>query len=568
MNQKQKGLAPIAIIGLVVLVLVTVGGTSYYLMSKNKQVACTLEAMVCPDGSSVGRTGPKCEFAACPPPKDETADWKIYKNEEYGYEIKYPTNYLLSDGSKNHSIILISPWEFIEPMFQGKIGLSITILETTPFLNIESWKKKSSGNFWASEEELIINGKKALLVKGYNGDGNDRVVIFDSNKTYEIGCRYNYLISREESPNKEFLKTFDQIISTFKFVSTSSNGSNNKQMTDDEAKVFFKATEIVSNNLPDSIEFWTEAACPLYSVWAYIIPTDYELLMQNSNCITDTSKGVHGGCPTCVMSKIKLAEKSYQRTKNPSLQTIISSDQILLKSVPFNASPTEFINVYSNCNKPYLESCFGNGLVLTKYNSNDQSSIIAGKIDWVSGGNSGGLFIPIGLTKDNKKIVLSATMGSPGAGGGGIDYGYAMISLPSGNQSYEIIDNKNDGRYSNFIATRSSLFYDTYSKVVYVDEGENSPHFSQPGPENNGKIVYGDLISDTHKTLLEEEYTSYKIIKVFESLSVLEFEATKYTIPSGCSAIELFEFGYGNWIDLIPDCVVRTITTRTIELPI
>lgn len=27
---------------------------------------CTEEAKVCPDGSSVGRAGPDCEFAACP----------------------------------------------------------------------------------------------------------------------------------------------------------------------------------------------------------------------------------------------------------------------------------------------------------------------------------------------------------------------------------------------------------------------------------------------------------------------------------------------------------------------
>lgn len=27
---------------------------------------CTLEAKICPDGSSVGRTGPNCEFAPCP----------------------------------------------------------------------------------------------------------------------------------------------------------------------------------------------------------------------------------------------------------------------------------------------------------------------------------------------------------------------------------------------------------------------------------------------------------------------------------------------------------------------
>jgi len=29
-------------------------------------VVCTADAMQCPDGSYVSRTGPKCEFAACP----------------------------------------------------------------------------------------------------------------------------------------------------------------------------------------------------------------------------------------------------------------------------------------------------------------------------------------------------------------------------------------------------------------------------------------------------------------------------------------------------------------------
>jgi hypothetical protein len=29
-------------------------------------VACTMEAKLCPDGSSVGRSGPNCEFEKCP----------------------------------------------------------------------------------------------------------------------------------------------------------------------------------------------------------------------------------------------------------------------------------------------------------------------------------------------------------------------------------------------------------------------------------------------------------------------------------------------------------------------
>lgn len=41
--------------------------------------ACTEEAKICPDGSSVGRTGPNCEFAACPTP---TSTYREYKSED------------------------------------------------------------------------------------------------------------------------------------------------------------------------------------------------------------------------------------------------------------------------------------------------------------------------------------------------------------------------------------------------------------------------------------------------------------------------------------------------------
>lgn len=33
-----------------------------------EEVSCTQEAMLCPDGSAVGRVGPSCDFAPCPTP--------------------------------------------------------------------------------------------------------------------------------------------------------------------------------------------------------------------------------------------------------------------------------------------------------------------------------------------------------------------------------------------------------------------------------------------------------------------------------------------------------------------
>lgn len=53
----------------VIIVTLIVTFTWLMLLPKHAEspVACTMEARICPDGSAVGRIGPNCEFAACPP---------------------------------------------------------------------------------------------------------------------------------------------------------------------------------------------------------------------------------------------------------------------------------------------------------------------------------------------------------------------------------------------------------------------------------------------------------------------------------------------------------------------
>jgi len=63
MNPFAKIIVPIAILAILG------GGVYWYSLKPSAvptQMACTMEAKLCPDGSSVGRTGPNCEFAACP----------------------------------------------------------------------------------------------------------------------------------------------------------------------------------------------------------------------------------------------------------------------------------------------------------------------------------------------------------------------------------------------------------------------------------------------------------------------------------------------------------------------
>ena len=52
------------------LLLFGVLGASFFVFLRTQtepeEMSCTMEAMICPDGSAVGRTGPNCEFALCP----------------------------------------------------------------------------------------------------------------------------------------------------------------------------------------------------------------------------------------------------------------------------------------------------------------------------------------------------------------------------------------------------------------------------------------------------------------------------------------------------------------------
>jgi hypothetical protein len=66
-------------LGFLVVILILLSGVSYLLVTgrgfttpeeggegEEEEIACTMDAKICPDGSAVGRVAPKCEFAACP----------------------------------------------------------------------------------------------------------------------------------------------------------------------------------------------------------------------------------------------------------------------------------------------------------------------------------------------------------------------------------------------------------------------------------------------------------------------------------------------------------------------
>lgn len=89
---KQFGFIPVL---MVILIALGVGGYLIYQKSQapkiippEDQVVCIQDVKLCPDGTSVGRSGPKCEFSPCPSPKESTSsgdvsNWKTYQNTTF-----------------------------------------------------------------------------------------------------------------------------------------------------------------------------------------------------------------------------------------------------------------------------------------------------------------------------------------------------------------------------------------------------------------------------------------------------------------------------------------------------
>lgn len=200
--------------------------------SNNQQpgkTACTQEAKICPDGSSVGRTGPKCEFSPCPTGSktDGTSTWKTYKNTDYGFYFKYPDKWgyqiQKNSFSDSKSTILLAinfgKYEYEDP---GGSKISPTIPPAYVSLTIfkynkdiasplDTFVKDGSYSTPAKVSNIMVNGIEAKKVEHLacqSGNCED-VLIFRS------GTIFDFFVQNGDGD-------LNQILSTFTFAPTPS----------------------------------------------------------------------------------------------------------------------------------------------------------------------------------------------------------------------------------------------------------------------------------------------------------------------------------------------------------
>ncbi len=140
--------------------------------------------------------------------EDETAGWQTYRNEEYGFEIKYPSEIKWFEG--NFVFIgQLPPLEKGTNLEARQLGTRVGFLKSCPIKNA-SLVVINGINFYKTDS-IVSGDLGSALEQKYCAVRDNKVYELNIDLGYRFGELPNFNIERES-------KIFNQMLSTFRFI--------------------------------------------------------------------------------------------------------------------------------------------------------------------------------------------------------------------------------------------------------------------------------------------------------------------------------------------------------------
>ncbi|MDI6603490.1 MAG: hypothetical protein QME57_05325 [Patescibacteria group bacterium] len=144
---------------------------------------------------------------------EETANWKTFKNRDYGFEIKYPQNWLPHNLSPIEGVFRISFWDKDCSIECGSIEINIKNRNNKSFQQIKQETENKYSLVFLPQvfpfKETKVDKEQAFIIPGYEFILGVVTVVHEG-YIYEISRTY----SEEDVPEE----LFNQILSTFRFL--------------------------------------------------------------------------------------------------------------------------------------------------------------------------------------------------------------------------------------------------------------------------------------------------------------------------------------------------------------
>jgi len=235
------------IAALVVTGILVVGGVSFgsYYLWQNAAEKVSQNATPSP----IVSTTPFPTISASPSTTpDETTGWQTYKNEQYGFEVKYPSDWKISINDQiplgvninitkkvvtdGNAIVSIYPSGYpSEGTYRGRGQVSEFKMPQTDFKNVYDnilrdgtvWARVIGDSLLKKDDCSISTWNSCGFIEAYIEIKNEKTFCEKDGKLVDLSIEqcdphFGYDVLYDGSINKNDWSAIDQILSTFKFI--------------------------------------------------------------------------------------------------------------------------------------------------------------------------------------------------------------------------------------------------------------------------------------------------------------------------------------------------------------